>query len=134
VLEKIFLLFKIETAMHKINDLKIWNKSIDLCVNVYKATSRFPKEETYGLISQMRRAAVSIPSNISEGAGRNSNGEFVQFLGIATGSAYELQTQVVISERLAFLDAEIARELSSQVDELLKMTYSFKQNIKNRTK
>jgi four helix bundle protein len=82
----------------------------------------------------MRRAAVSIPSNISEGAGRNSNGEFVQFLGIATGSAYELQTQVVISERLAFLDAEIARELSSQVDELLKMTYSFKQNIKNRTK
>jgi four helix bundle protein len=120
--------------MHKIKELKIWNKSIDLCVAVYKATNSFPREETYGLTSQMRRAAVSIPSNISEGAGRNTNGELVQFLGIATGSAYELQTQIVISERLSLLDETTSNELINDIDELLKMTYSFKQNIKNRTK
>lgn len=120
--------------MHKIKELKIWNKSIDLCVAVYNATSSFPREEAYGLTSQMRRAAVSVPSNISEGAGRNTNGELIQFLGIATGSAYELQTQIVISERLSLLDATTSNELITDIDELLKMTYSFKQNIKNRIK
>ena len=79
--------------MHNLKELKIWNKAIDLTVEIYKVTEKFPKEERYGLNSQIRRAAVSVPSNISEGAGRNSKGEFKQFLGIANGSSYEVQTQ-----------------------------------------
>jgi len=120
--------------MHKIKELKIWNKAIEVCIAIYKATSSYPKEEVYGLTAQMRRAAVSIPSNISEGAGRNTNGEFVQFLGIATGSAYELQTQIMISEKLFLLDEATSSKLIEDINELLKMTYSFKQNIKAKTK
>lgn len=78
--------------MHNLKEMKIWNRALDLCVEVYKATENFPKDELYGLTAQIRRSVVSISSNISEGAGRNTDGEFVQFLGIATGSAYELQT------------------------------------------
>ncbi len=84
--------------MHNLKELKIWNKAIDLTVDVYKATASFPSEERYGLTSQARRSAVSIPSNIAEGAGRNSNKEFSNFLGIANGSSYELQTQLVIKQ------------------------------------
>ena len=87
--------------MNNLKELKIWNKAIDLTVAVYKATSSFPSDERFGLISQSRRSAVSIPSNIAEGAGRNSKKEFSNFLGIANGSSYELQTQLVISNRLS---------------------------------
>jgi len=120
--------------MHKLKDMKIWNKAIELCVDVYKATTNFPKTETYGLTAQIRRSSVSIPSNISEGAGRNSNGEFIHFLGIATGSVYELLTQIVISEKLELMTKAQSEYLADNIDELLKMTYSFKENIKNRTK
>ncbi|RZL13238.1 MAG: four helix bundle protein, partial [Pedobacter sp.] len=89
--------------MNKLSELKIWNKAIDLTVNVYKATSSFPSDERFGLTSQSRRAAVSIPSNIAEGAGRNSMKEFNNFLGIANGSSYELQTQLVIANKLEIL-------------------------------
>ena len=81
--------------MHKIQDLRIWHKAIDLATEVYKATENFPTEEKYGLTSQIRRSAVSVPSNIAEGAGRNSNKQFCQFLGISNGSSYELQTQLI---------------------------------------
>jgi four helix bundle protein len=74
--------------MHNLKQLKVWNKAMELSVQIYKATSGFPKEEIYSLTSQIRRAAISIPSNISEGAGRNSNKEFTYFLGIANGSSY----------------------------------------------
>ena len=86
--------------MNKLKDLKIWNKAMDLTVEVYKATSTFPTDERFGLTSQSRRAAVSIPSNIAEGAGRNSMKEFNNFLGIANGSSYELQTQLVIAKQI----------------------------------
>jgi len=119
--------------MHKLKELKIWNKAIDVCLAVYKATGTFPKEEIYGLTSQLRRAAVSVPSNIAEGAGRNTDGEFAQFLGIATGSAYELQTQVVIFEKLNLMTGQHAEKVLHDIDELLKMTYSFKQKIKSKT-
>jgi four helix bundle protein len=99
--------------MHNLKELKIWNKAIDLAVDVYKATSTFPTDERFGLISQSRRAAVSIPSNIAEGAGRNSDKEFAHFLGIANGSSYELQTQLVISNKLALLE-------DSSMEDLLK--------------
>jgi len=116
--------------MHNIKDLKIWNKSIDLVIKVYEVSLKFPADERYGLISQIRRCAVSIPSNISEGAGRNSNKEFLQFLGIANGSSYELQTQLVISERLGFVDNKIFNELLENIDEVQKMNFNLQKSIR----
>src|SRR4051812_2259640 len=108
--------------MHNLKELKIWNKAIDLTVDVYKATTNFPSDERFGLTSQSRRSAVSIPSNIAGGAGRNSNKEFNNFLGIANGSSYELQTQLVISNKLNLLSNEILDDLLKQIDEVQKMT------------
>jgi four helix bundle protein len=115
--------------MHNLKELKIWNKAMDLAVNVYKATSAFPSDERFGLTSQSRRAAVSIPSNIAEGAGRNSKKEFAYFLGIANGSSFELQTQLVISNKLNLIDGDLLNELLNQIDELQKMSYSFQQML-----
>jgi four helix bundle protein len=115
--------------MNNLKELKIWNKAIDLTVDVYKATSSFPSDERFGLISQSRRSAVSIPSNIAEGAGRNSKKEFANFLGIANGSSYELQTQLVISNRLSLLEDDMLNNLLSQIDELQKMNYAFQQTL-----
>ena len=81
--------------MNNFKELKIWIKAMNVVTDVYKATLNFPGDEKFGLTSQIRRCAVSIPSNIAEGAGRNTNGEFRQFLGIANGSCYELQTQLM---------------------------------------
>jgi four helix bundle protein len=115
--------------MNNLKELKIWNKAIDLTVDIYKATSSFPSDERFGLISQSRRSAVSIPSNIAEGAGRNSKKEFANFLGIANGSSYELQTQLVISNRLSLLEDDMLNNLLSQIDELQKMNYAFQQTL-----
>ena len=81
-------------------DLLVWQKSMQLAVEVYKLTSNFPREEVYGLTSQIRRSAISVPSNIAEGRGRLNKNEFRQFLGIARGSIYELQTQLELAESL----------------------------------
>jgi four helix bundle protein len=118
--------------MNNLKELKIWNKVINLAVDVYKATSTFPTDERFGLTSQSRRAAVSIPSNIAEGAGRNSVKEFNNFLGIANGSSYELQTQLVIANKLAILESEILDPLLDQIDELQKMTYGFQQMLEKK--
>ncbi|WP_374165819.1 four helix bundle protein [Arcticibacter sp. MXS-1] len=111
--------------MNNLKDLKIWNKAVDLTTEVYEATSSFPAEERFGLVSQIRRAAVSIPSNIAEGAGRNSAREFSHFLGMANGSSYELQTQLIISSKLNLLNHEVSERLLGHIEELQKMTYSF---------
>ncbi|MGB3948701.1 MAG: four helix bundle protein [Bacteroidia bacterium] len=118
--------------MHNLKELKIWNKAIDLTVEVYKATASFPKEEVYGLTSQIRRAAVSVPSNISEGAGRNSNKEFAHFLGIANGSSYELQTQLIISNKLNLISDEILQTMLKEIEEIQKMTYKFQNTLTNQ--
>ena len=89
---------KKEVKNHK--DLEAWKKSIELVCNIYKITDSFPKNECYGLALQMRRAAISIPSNIAEGAGRNSNAQFKNFLQISIGSCYEAKTQLIISKEL----------------------------------
>lgn len=89
--------------MNSHKDLKVWQESMDLVVEVYKITKQFPKEELYALTSQMKRSAVSIPSNIAEGAGRKSKAEYCRFLYIALGSASELETQIEIAYRLNFL-------------------------------
>jgi four helix bundle protein len=111
--------------MHKIKELKIWTKSVELAAKIYSISAEFPSGERFGLTSQCKRAAVSISSNISEGAGRNTKGEFKQFLGIANGSSYELQTQLIIAERLGFVSAEANAVLLDNIDELQKMNYNF---------
>ena len=116
--------------MHKLHDLKIWKKAINLATEIYKVTANFPTEEKYGLISQIRRSAVSISSNIAEGAGRNSQGEFLHFLGISNGSSYELQTQLIISEELELIDSKTLTELLKEIEDLQKMTYKLQQSIK----
>ncbi len=84
-------------------DLEVWQRAMDLACELYAATAQFPKEEVYGLSLQIRRSAVSIPSNIAEGAARNSRKEFVQFLHVALGSVAELETQLLLAERIGFL-------------------------------
>jgi four helix bundle protein len=96
-------------------DLVAWQKGIDLCELVYRASSQFPREEMYGLISQIRRAAVSVPSNIAEGTGRITKGEFTQSVGHARGSLLEVETQLIVAQRLGYLD-------SNETDKLLELT------------
>lgn len=102
---------------------------MSLTIDIYKVTANFPKEEVYGITSQIKRAAVSIPSNISEGAGRNSNKEFCYFLAIANGSSYELQTQLLISQKLNLLTEKTTEDLLAKLGEIQKMNYSFQQKL-----
>ena len=102
-------------------DLIVWQKSKELAVLIYRVTDKFPKSELYGLVSQMRRAAVAIPSNIAEGAGRQHTKEFIQFLAIAEGSATELETQLIIAERLKFLEKAKYDEIAALQLEIFKM-------------
>src|SRR5271156_2572969 len=99
-------------------DLIAWQKAKRVALDVYRFTRRFPKDEVYGLSSQMRRAAVSVPSNIAEGKGRYSQKEFVQFLFHARGSLLELQTQISIARDLDYLDSIAFKNLESQTEEL----------------
>ena len=102
-------------------ELLVWQKAIDLVWLVYQATQSFPPEEMYGLKSQLRRAAVSVPSNIAEGQGRNSTGEFRQFLGNAKGSLLEVETQVIIAQRLGFINNQYAQQVNASVIEVLRI-------------
>lgn len=116
--------------MHNFKDLKVWQKSIDLAVEVYKATSLLPNEEKYGLILQMKRCSVSISSNIAEGSGRGSSAQFKYFLSISQGSAFELETQLIISSRLELLADELAENLIEKTNEIQKMVYSLNRSIR----
>jgi len=99
-------------------DLVVWQKAMTLAEATYQSTRSFPREELYGLTSQMRRAAVSVPSNIAEGQGRNSTREFLHHLSIALGSLLELETQVLLAARLALLNPDASRELLQQTAEV----------------
>ena len=98
-------------AESSFRDLRVWRESMRLTAEIYRYSANFPREETYGLASQMRRAAVSIPSNIAEGKGHRSNREFLQFLFHARGSLLELQTQVMIAEELQYSSKEKSQHL-----------------------
>ncbi len=102
-------------------DLIVWQKSMDLVIEIYKLTENFPKTEQYGIISQMRRAAVSIPSNIAEGRRRGSKKEFKQFLVIAYGSGAELETQIEITKRLNYANIEKYRNIDLLLLEVMRM-------------
>jgi len=113
---------------HNFKELLVWKKSIDLVKSVYQLTSSLPPEEKFGLISQMNRSSVAIPSNIAEGSGRTSSKEFLYFLNIAISSSYELETQLIISNQLFLRDVE---DLLSQISEIQKMILGLKKNIEN---
>ncbi|UJH91383.1 four helix bundle protein [Antarcticibacterium sp. 1MA-6-2] len=115
--------------MHNFQDLKIWQKAMDVAEQTYLISSEFPKEEKYGLTSQIRRSAISVPSNIAEGAGRNTDGEFRNFLGIASGSSNELFTQLILSHRLKLIPEDKTRQLLKDLIEVQKMNYSLIQKF-----
>ena len=102
-------------------DLFVWQKAIDLVIEIYRLTSYFPKTETYGLISQIRRAVVSIPSNIAEGRSRSTRKDFVQFLRIAGGSVAELETQLNISNKLSFVGLIDYNKASDELNKIMRM-------------
>ncbi|WP_165020874.1 MULTISPECIES: four helix bundle protein [unclassified Dysgonomonas] len=115
-------------------DLIVWQKGIELVKSIYEITDSYPKSEQFGLVSQLRRCSVSIPSNIAEGCGRNSDKELIQFLYIALGSASELETQVIISVELGFLEKNKAESVEILVNEIIKMVSSLIKSIKTRIK
>ena len=102
-------------------ELKVWQKAYQLCLEVYKITKGFPKDETYGLVSQIRRAAVSVPSNIAEGYGRKTTGEYIYALYIAYGSTCELETQILISRDLDYIEAEAFDRLQKEIGDVERM-------------
>ncbi|MFN9320697.1 MAG: four helix bundle protein [Chitinophagales bacterium] len=118
--------------MHKLEDLIDWKKSIQLEKEVYLILPLVPKEEKYGLIDQIRRSSISIPSNIAEGAGRNNPSEFNHFLGIANGSSYELFTQLILVVELNMLEIEKIQSLLEMNIEIQKMIYGFKNSLMSK--
>ena len=114
--------------MHNFRNLQIWKDAMDLAQAVYEITEALPKMETYGLISQMTRAAVSVPSNIAEGSGR-SDKDFSHFLTIALGSLFELNTQIMLSERIGYLTTEQSLALQRRANKLQMMISGVKRHL-----
>lgn len=111
--------------MSTFRDLKIWQKSMNFVTHIYKETECFPDSEKYGLVSQIRRSAVSIPSNIAEGYGRNSDGDFHRFLNISMGSLFEVQTHLQIAQNLDYIDDSTNNQLYELSREIERMLSSF---------
>lgn len=110
--------------------LAVWEKTHQLTLAIYKVTADFPKEELYGLVSQIRRAAASIPTNIVEGSGRGTDGELVRFLRIAMGSAQEVEYQLLLSYDLHFINESQYTELNTQIAEIQRMLSGLMRNLK----
>jgi len=108
-------------GMHNFKDLVVWQKRIDLVVSIYEVTQKLPQSERHNLISQMQRSATSIPLNIAEGCGRETNPAFKQFLGHALGSSFELETQIIISTRLSYLNQDQSEILMQQLSSIQRM-------------
>ncbi len=116
--------------MHNFKELKVWQNARKIVKEIYLDTKDFPSDEKFGLISQMRRSAVSIPSNIAEGSGRNTDKDFKYFLNVALGSAYELQTLLFLSQDVGLMSHERMSELSTLLEEVQKMIYGLIKTIK----
>lgn len=121
-----------ETQSYK--DLVVWQKGIDLAKLIYQLTSTFPNEEKFGLVSQMRRAAVSVPSNIAEGQARHTTGEFIQFISHAEGSAAELETQIILGVELGFSTKDIAIPVYELLAEIRRMLNALRRKLAARTR
>jgi four helix bundle protein len=120
-------------SVQSYRDLVVWQKALTLAEAVYGMTRKFPKEEVYGLTSQMRRAAVSVASNIAEGHARNTQGEFLQFLGHARGSLAELQTQATLASRLSFVQSEIDQQVNQQIAEVGRLLNALRTALSRRS-
>ncbi|MCP4142674.1 MAG: four helix bundle protein [Chloroflexi bacterium] len=120
--------------MKDFRTLKVWQKAHQFALAVYKATTLFPREELYGLTSQIRRSSMSIPTNIAEGAGRFTDKDFARFLQISMGSASEAEYQLLLAYDLGFLEDEVYRKLHSQVEEIKRMLASFLKTLRRKTK
>ncbi len=118
--------------MHSVKDLHIWTKAIDLAYDIYEVAKFFPKNELYGITNQIKRCSTSIAANISEGAGRNSNKEFLNFLSIANGSTYELETFIILAHKFKFIDDEIKTDLLTKTNHIIRMNYNLQNSIKNK--
>ena len=118
--------------MHHFKELNVWQKSIQLATDIYDLTGNYPNHETYGLTSQLRRCTISISSNIAEGAGRFSKKEFRYFLNIAYGSSFELETQLIISKNLKYLDEDSFESLNNEITDIQKMLYKLIKSIKQK--
>lgn len=115
---------------HKFKELQIWQRSRSFCSDIYKLTSEFPDSEKFGLVNQLRRASVSIPSNIAEGSSRSSNKDFIRFLTISIGSAYEIETQLLIAYDLKFISEQELKQVINDLNEIIKMISKFKSSLK----
>ncbi|MDB5009869.1 MAG: four helix bundle protein [Mucilaginibacter sp.] len=115
--------------MHNFKELKVWKAGIEICKSTFLITKSFPSEEKFGLISQMNRSAVSIPSNIAEGCGRKSNKEFHQFLNIALGSSFELETQVIIAKEFNYITSERSEDICTSIIEIQKMINGLQKSL-----
>jgi four helix bundle protein len=113
-------------------DLDVWKRSVSLVTFIYEVTQPFPKEEIYGLTNQIRRAAISIPSNISEGAGRKHSKEFIQFLYFSLGSLSELETQIIIGENLRYISSEKSEKIQNELDEIRKMILGLVRHLNSK--
>jgi len=113
-------------------ELKVWQKAYQLCLGIYKITAAFPKEERYGLTSQVRRSAVSIPSNIAEGYGRKTTPDYVRSLYIAYGSVCELETQISLSGDLNYIAAETLKGLRKNISEVERMLKALIKALENK--
>lgn len=116
--------------MRNFKELKIWQKGFTIAVNSFKLVSTFPKEERFGISSQITRAAVSIPSNIAEGSSRSSEKDYNRFIEISLGSSFETETQILIAEAVNYGDNELRKKLLSDLDEEQKMLISFMKVLK----
>jgi four helix bundle protein len=117
------------TRPQSYRDLVVWQKSIELAKQLYALTTKFPSEEKFGLISQIRRAAVSVSSNIAEGQARNTTGEFIQFISHAEGSAAELDTQLYLSVELGFVSSADATPVLALIDEIRRMLNALRRRL-----
>ncbi len=115
--------------MHNYKKLQVWQDAVEIAVEVYALTKNFPSSEQFGLVSQLRRASVSVASNIAEGSGRNNNKEFNHFLGLAAGSSYELETQLIITSKLEFCDQNLLDSLIEKIEINQKMIYQLKNRL-----
>lgn len=115
---------------HNFKELKVWQKSRSLTKSIYQETQKFPKEEMLGIVSQMRRSAISIVSNIAEGCGRNTDKQLKHYLEIAHGSATELEAQLIISKDLGYIQEIEFNELEYKIMEIQKMTLAFHRSLK----
>lgn len=113
-------------------DLKVWRLSLDLTETLYRVTADWPKHEQFGLISQVRRAAVSVPANLAEGAGRRTPGEFMHFAGVARGSLAELETLLTVARRLDYVDEAVFHTLLEELFELGRMTTGLLRSLEDR--